>query len=375
MATRRDERLQKLADMSDTFESAFRHLKDYGTDLFKAFTSEDKPDTNQPSTYATKPTGQFNVAEAVSYNTKNEPYFQKYEADIKRVLGTSSDWKSEDFAKSVYNWQEKNGLTGKWLDGKFGPITMDKLSKQDPVLAKSYDAYEALKTKHLNDKPYSRVMNLTAEVDRIRREMGATDIPLSMLMGWIQVESGGRINDLTTSAGFREAGLFQISEEEAKSIGADQDRILKDQDYAIRTGIELVRHHAAKLDQILAQNPKVQPYFSKTANPDLYWRLVMFGFSAGDGTLSKLVTNMANSGQEFKSWDDVMRYASYNPYGYKHSPIKWTYHINRAFNLGDQMVPQQQQQQQMVANIRAKQRIKNAKREARMLVLQRVINK
>ena len=310
-----------------------------------------------------KPVSQpaFNVQAAVAYNTKSEQYFKNYASDVKRVLGTSADWKSEEFATAVHDWQQKNGFSGNWVDGKFGPATMSKLSKLDSALAKNYDAYAPWKTKHMNEKPYGRVASLASEVDRVRKQMGATDIPLNMLMGWIQVESGGKLNNLTTSAGFREAGLFQISEDEAKAIGADQDKIMQDQDYAISTGIQLARHHADRADQVLQKYPNMQQVFPKGS--DMYWRLAMLGFSAGDGTVSKLVANMANSGEVFKSWDDVMAYAASNPSGYKHSPIKWTYHINRAFNLGNQMTGGQER----VARLNA--RIKNAKIMARKLIL------
>lgn len=315
----------------------------------------------QPAAQPVKPA--FDVQAAMAYNTKSEQYFKPYADSIKKVIGSSAAWSSDQFAKDVYSWQTKNGFSGNWLDGKFGPATMGKVVKSDPQLAKTYDAYAPWKGQHINEKPYGRVANLKGEVDRIRKEMGATDIPLNMLMGWIQVESGGKMNNLTTSAGFREAGLFQISEDEAKAIGADQDKIMKDQDYAIRTGIQLARHHADRLDQTLAKNPSMQQYFPKGS--DMYWRLGMMGFSAGDGTVSKLVTNMANSGEAFKSWDDVMKFVSFNPSGYKHSPIKWTYHINRAFNLGNQMTGQQP----AVASVKIEMRIKEARRKARKLIL------
>lgn len=313
----------------------------------------------QPKPAMPQPT--FNVQAAIAYNTKSEEYFKNQAADIKRVLGTSADWKSEEFAKAVHDWQQKNGFAGNWVDGKFGPATMGKVAKLDPTIAKNYDAYAPWKTKHMNEKPYSRVTSLTSEVDRIRHEMGATDIPLNMLMGWIQVESGGKLSSRGLES-LDERGLFQVSRDEAQAIGEDHDKIGSDQDSSIRAGIKLARYHADRIDQILAKHPGMSGVFTKGS--ELYWRLVMFSFSAGAGTADALVARMQQSGEQFSNWDDVMKFAAANPSGFKHSPIKWSYHVNRAFNLGNQITGTQPA---MAAYDLT--RIKSAKRKARRLLL------
>lgn len=372
MINRRHDRLKKLSDMDHTFQSAIQNLEDYGSDLIKMITNNNsKPDKTQtiPSLL---PTTQSNISDAIAYNTKNESYFKNYEQDIKRILNTSADWKSEEFANTVRDWQEKNGFTGKWIDGKFGMATMHKLVQQDPALAKSYDVYAPWKIRHINDKPYNRVINLTGEVDRIRKEMGATDIPLNMLMGWIQVESGGNINSRGLES-LDERGLFQVSRDEAKAIGADHDKISTDQDYSIRAGINLARYHANRIDQILSKYPNMSKVFVK--GTELYWKLVLFSFSAGAGTADALVNRMASSGEQFSSWDDVMKFAAANPSGFKHSPIKWSYHVNRAFNLGNQISgisPTGPVAFQSAVAFSTYSRIKNAKRIARMLVLKKI---
>lgn len=321
-----------------------------------------QPETMTPPVSQQDNAPAFNETAAIAYNTKSQSYFKNYADDIKRVLGTSADWTSKEFAQAVYEWQKNNGLTGKWIDGKFGPVTMGKMVKVDSTLAKKYDVYSPLKEKHMNERPYKKVVSLISDVNRIRNEMGATNIPLNMLMGWIQVESGGRLHNLTTSAGIREAGLFQISDAEAKAIGADQDRIMQDKEYAIRTGIQLAQHHAENLDRMLSKYPNVSRSFSKGS--DLYWRMVMMCFSAGTGTVNQFLANMEANGEQPNSWDDVMRFAATHPGGYRHSPIKWSYHINRAFSLGNQMVSHG-----AIANVKVLKRIKEARRAARKLVL------
>lgn len=303
----------------------------------------------------------FDVPAAVAYNTKSEQYFKNYEPDIKRVIGTSADWTSEDFAKAVNDWQQKNGFSGKWVDGKFGPATMGKVSKVDPALAKAYDAYAPWKAQHADEKPYKRVANLTSEVDRIRKEMGATDIPMAMLMGWIQVESGGNLNSRGL-ASLDERGLFQVSRDEARAIGVNHDEVGSNQDASIRAGISLARYHANRIDQIMAKHPSMAQFFPKGS--DMYWRLALFSFSAGPGTAEALISRMEQEGDKPSNWDDVMKFAAANPHGFQHSPIKWSYHVNRAFNIGNQIAGQQ-----AVAGLAISMRIKNAKRIARKLIL------
>lgn len=333
---KRNERLKKLADIDSIIQDNKDFLKMILPNDMVSTPKQTEPTQTIPEKNQNE---QFNINDAMIYNSKLEQAFKNYSDDVKRLLGTSANWSSPEFAKATYNWQKNNGFSGNLIDGKLGPATIGKMAKLDPELGKKYDAYAGLKSKYINEKPHQKVINLTAEVDRIRKEMNA-DIPLNLLMGWIQVESGGKLNDLTTSAGIREAGLFQISDEEAKAIGADQDKVLEDQDYAIKTGIQLAQHHADKVDQVLSQYPIMKQTFPKGS--DMYWRLAMFGFSAGDGTMIKFVHNMANSNEEFNSWDDVMKFAASNPSNYKHSPTKWLAHIDKAFNIGNQITGQQQ---------------------------------
>ncbi len=299
---------------------------------------------------------EFDVQAAVTYNTKSQSYFSKHDKDIKRILNTSDGWNSPEFAKSVYEWQKKNGFSGKWLDGKLGPATLTKMATNDSILKDNYDVYEPARNKHMGEKISSSVLSLKDNVERVRQEMGATDIPLGMLLGWISVESAGKLNDVSHGAG-REAGLFQISEAEAMAIGADQNKIMKDQDYAIKTGIELARHH----EQNLA--PTIMQLFPKSS--DMYWRLVFMGFVNGDGAVKALIGKLKASGQPINNWNDVMKWAQYNaPYIAGHSTAKWLPHIERAFNLAAQI-----DGPKTATSFNVSLRIKKARRNARMLIL------
>lgn len=328
--------------------------------------SDPAQETPKANKLAPKSRPGLNISSAISYNTRSRTSFSKFDAQVKSLLGTNSDWNTAEFANAVYDWQEANGLTGNQADGKLGPITGSKMAELHANLFTGFEAkdfYMAGK----DTTPRKAVLGLSDDVARIQKRLTATDIPMWLVLGWIQAESGGRMNDLTTSAGFSEVGLFQISAGEAKRLGVDTERVLVDLDYSIESGLNLIRMRQSDIDNILPKYPTLSGAFARGS--DMYWRLVMLAFSAGHASVNQYLSVMSSQNFVPRSWGDFLTWASKNQIGFRRNPLKWSTHVERAFQIGQNAV------QQLGAAVQHKvaTRVKNAKRRARLVVLGKLL--
>jgi hypothetical protein len=136
-----------------------------------------------------------------------------------------------------------------------------------------------------------RYAALVPLLDRYRGE-----IPLAFLLGWIEVESNGRI-DVVTS--INERGFFQIHPSESKDHRFQHERLTTDPDYSVRTGIELVRVY---IDLARRRFPWI-PTGSK-----LFWRMVKLQHAMGSGLAKMMLSDMQRSGVPPTTWNAIKAY-------------------------------------------------------------------
>lgn len=123
------------------------------------------------------------------------------------------------------------------------------------------------------------------------------DIPLDFLLGWVAVESGGKICDLTS---MNERGYFQLEPDESKSLNLDHQRLSTDPDYSIQGGVALVRYYARLTQQM-----------GFTYGTDLFWHIVKLWHWTHLGTQA-IVDTMKQDGFWPKTWDEFQHYVSDN---------------------------------------------------------------
>jgi hypothetical protein len=135
-----------------------------------------------------------------------------------------------------------------------------------------------------------RMAQLVPLLDRHRG-----DIPLPFLLGWIAVESDGRI-DVVTS--LNERGFFQIHPDESNDRHFDHDRLTTDAEYSVRAGIANVRYYA---------NLARKRFPSIPVGSELFWRVVKLQHALGSPLTRRLLDGMRASGIPL-SWDAIKQY-------------------------------------------------------------------
>lgn len=128
------------------------------------------------------------------------------------------------------------------------------------------------------------------------------DIPVEYLLGWITVESGGKLGDLTKLC---ERGYFQVHPEESQDLKLDHDRLSNDPAYSVAGGIKLVQMYKAGIDRLSQQYG-----FSKGG--DLFWGLVKLRHWIPSAPI-RILLRMHKDGTPVSTWDSVRQYVQTNP--------------------------------------------------------------
>jgi hypothetical protein len=129
-------------------------------------------------------------------------------------------------------------------------------------------------------------------LDRYRGE-----IPLMFLLGWLAVESDGRI-DVVTS--LDERGFFQIHPAESADARPpiQHRRLSIDPEYSVQAGVQLVRRYA---DLARRRFPWIP------AGSELFWRVVKLQHAMGSPLAQQMLNRMHAQGTA-TTWDAIKRY-------------------------------------------------------------------
>lgn len=130
----------------------------------------------------------------------------------------------------------------------------------------------------------------------------ASDIPPEYLLGWITVESGGKLGDLTKIC---ERGYFQVHPEESQDLKLDHDRLSTDPDYSIQGGLKLVRLYAAGVKRLAAQ-------YGLSQQGDLFWSLVKLRHWIPSAP-ERILAQMRRDGVPIANWQAIRQYVYSKP--------------------------------------------------------------
>lgn len=123
------------------------------------------------------------------------------------------------------------------------------------------------------------------------------DIPLHFLLGWIEVESGRRIDSSTYLC---ERGYFQIHPDQSKDLGWNHEPLSYDPDYSIKRGVELVR-------AMVRATEKLATKYGVSKASDAFWGLVKM-YHWIPSSPEKILAHMSSRGRRPTSWTAIMQY-------------------------------------------------------------------
>jgi len=173
-------------------------------------------------------------------------------------------------------------------------------------------------------------MSWVATYRPVLARLAGRDVPLAMLLGHVQRESGGRPNDRTK---LDERGLMQIHPETSKQMGFDHSRMF-DPLYSLWAGVEMFKRMADRLQE---EFPR---WF--TVRNDFFWHVVRFEFAIGSGALRKILRRMEGEGFQPRAWLQFTAYLTKNRATLtqltKHDPVKWAASVDKVFETGEHLL-------------------------------------
>jgi N-acetylmuramoyl-L-alanine amidase len=190
----------------------------------------------------------------------------------------------------------------RWLRANVVIAALRRIGAPQPVVARAPSAPEPPAVPAIAAIPAAA---FTRSVPAARRwaallpllERYRGEIPLDFLLGWIAVESDGRI-DVVTS--LDERGFFQVHPAESKDARPplQHHRLSTDPDYSVQAGLQLVRYYA---QLARARFPWIP------AGSELFWRIVKLQHAMGSGLARGLLNRMRARGIA-TTWENIKRF-------------------------------------------------------------------
>jgi len=124
-------------------------------------------------------------------------------------------------------------------------------------------------------------------------------IPLHILLGWIEVESGRQIGSITSLC---ERGYFQIHPDEAIDYKIPNHHLLSyDEDHSIQSGIKIVNNYVARTNSYVKN-------FGLPASGEAFWKIVEMHHWIPSGPRT-ILTAMKKHGVKPSSWSAIAGFA------------------------------------------------------------------
>ncbi len=210
------------------------------------------------------------------------------------------------------------------------PFTLEILPEVNPYTALEFEGEWELSGR-TSFKQSSKASWLQTLLPLLNRHRG--NIPLDFLLGWIAVESNGRIGELTK---LNERGYFQIHPGESKTLRLNHVRLSTDPDYSVKSGIQLIQHYGK-----VVQNQYKIPY-----GTDLFWHIVKLRHWLPGG-VKVILKDMRELGVKPTTWEKFKQHVVKNrerirqritrEYKGSWDPMQGITNVDKVFDRGRQL--------------------------------------
>jgi hypothetical protein len=214
-------------------------------------------------------------------------YIQWVQKSLNQLIKTGTKLREDGFhdsltLRAIKSFQKQYGLKP---DGEFGPIT------EKTLISKG-----ASRPPELKQLPCSPTKAETL-IEKLNKYRG--NIPLHILLGWIEIESGRQIGRITNLC---ERGYFQIYPGEAKDRGIKNHQLLSyDEDHSIQSGVKLINYFIARTNILVKK-------YGLPNHGEVFWKVVKLHHWIPSGP-EKILADMHTHGVKPSSWAAITSYA------------------------------------------------------------------